>query len=108
MADSGENPTAMEPHVDLVRKSFGKDVLNRGILNTSAREPCVCGLYQYYSQKCGCVYKSVFLKCGRTLSEKTGDPILCPAGHRRKIKVETALVPFRCRKCRKGMASEKQ
>ncbi|KAI0834044.1 hypothetical protein F5Y06DRAFT_307218 [Hypoxylon sp. FL0890] len=90
------------PDVDIVKRSFGKDVLKRGILNASTQDPCPCGTYQYYSQKCGCLYKSVFLKCGKTISQKTGEPILCPAGHGRKIRVEDAVVPFRCQICRRG------
>ncbi|KAI0112342.1 hypothetical protein F4776DRAFT_640947 [Hypoxylon sp. NC0597] len=92
----------MEPNVDLVKRSFAADVRKRAIPNTSTEDQCVCGTYQYYSQKCGCLYKSVFLKCGRTVSEKTGEAILCPAGRRRKVKVETAMVPFRCAECRRG------
>ncbi|KAI1406787.1 hypothetical protein F5Y13DRAFT_176374 [Hypoxylon sp. FL1857] len=95
----------MDPKVDIVKRSFDKDVRKRGILNTSAREPCECGMYEYYSQKCGCLYKSVFLKCGKTVSEKTGNPILCQAGRGRNVKVESAVVPFRCASCRIGYAN---
>ncbi|OTA90058.1 hypothetical protein M434DRAFT_33883 [Hypoxylon sp. CO27-5] len=104
MADLHDDLTAMEPNIDLVKRDFTGDVWNRAVLNNSAQDQCVCGTYQYYSQKCGCLYKSVFLKCGKTISEKTGDHILCPAGRGRKVRVETAMVPFRCAGCRRGNA----
>ncbi|KAI0171672.1 hypothetical protein GGR52DRAFT_591531 [Hypoxylon sp. FL1284] len=84
---------------ELIKKSFEKDVLKRAVNNTSD-DPCSCGLYKYYSQKCGCIYKSVYLKCGKTISEKTGRPILCGLGRGRNVKVQDALVPFYCKNCR--------
>ncbi|KAI1104843.1 hypothetical protein F4804DRAFT_341582 [Jackrogersella minutella] len=90
----------MKPDIHLVKRDFEVDVQKRGVLNIFAKEPCVCGLYTYYSQKCGCFYKRVFLKCGKTKSQKTGDSILCAAGRGRKIDVKTAMVPFNCEKCR--------
>ncbi|XXG98025.1 hypothetical protein Hte_004342 [Hypoxylon texense] len=91
----------MESNVELVTNSFRRDVLTRGVVNSAAPTPCECGLYQYYSQKCGCLYKSVHLKCGNTLSENTGMPILCRAGRGRKVRVHDAVVPFHCAECRR-------
>ncbi|KAI1382884.1 uncharacterized protein F4822DRAFT_439224 [Hypoxylon trugodes] len=92
----------MDPNLDVVKRSFRTDVLKRKVVNTSAKEPCSCGLYQYYSHKCGCIYKSVHFKCGKTTSEKTGDRILCPSGRGRKIRVNSAIVPFNCAQCRRN------
>ncbi|KAI4868236.1 hypothetical protein F4820DRAFT_411280 [Hypoxylon rubiginosum] len=90
----------MASNVELVRNRFHKDMWKRAVTNTSARIPCSCGKYQYYSQKCGCLYTSVHLKCGKTLSDKSGLPILCKAGHGRKVRVWDVLVPFYCEECR--------
>ncbi|KAI1770579.1 hypothetical protein F4818DRAFT_446195 [Hypoxylon cercidicola] len=90
----------MAPNLELITRRFEKDVQKRGVTNPLAHDSCKCGQYQYHSQKCGCVYKSVFLKCGETVSKKTGDPILCRAGRGRIVKVQDVLVPFYCPKCR--------
>ncbi|KAI0880147.1 uncharacterized protein GGS22DRAFT_175649 [Annulohypoxylon maeteangense] len=88
--------------VDLIKKGFELDVMKRAIDNTAARNPCPCGMYQYYSQKCGHLYKKIHLKCGRSTSKKTGDAILCSAGRLRRVDVETAMVPFHCSTCRQS------
>ncbi|KAI0381646.1 hypothetical protein F5Y04DRAFT_280726 [Hypomontagnella monticulosa] len=93
----------MDSQVDIVKRYFYVDVAKRAVVNTSAKEPCVCGCYQYYSQRCGCLYKSVHLKCGKTKSSN-GNVILCREGRRRKIRVESAVVPFRCPLHRNGYA----
>ncbi|KAI2625384.1 hypothetical protein GGS26DRAFT_600105 [Hypomontagnella submonticulosa] len=94
--------TEVDTQIDVVKRNFHKDVVHRAVFNTSAREPCACGCYEYYSQRCGCLYKSVYLKCGKTKSKKTGKAILCKAGYGRKVRVEDVVVPFRCPRHRQG------
>ncbi|KAI1451230.1 hypothetical protein F4805DRAFT_452128 [Annulohypoxylon moriforme] len=87
--------------IDLVKRDFDLDVMRRGVDNPNARRPCPCGLYRYYSLKCGHPYKKVHLKCGRSTSKKTGNVVLCSAGRSRVVDVETARVPFNCADCRR-------
>ncbi|KAI1759098.1 hypothetical protein GGR53DRAFT_471678 [Hypoxylon sp. FL1150] len=90
----------MSSNKDIVSREFELDVFKRGVLNPSASDPCKCGYYQYQSMKCGCIFKGVYLKCGRVFSSKTGAPILCKQGHGRRVQVHDAVVPFYCKECR--------
>ncbi|KAI1447312.1 hypothetical protein F5Y02DRAFT_380532 [Annulohypoxylon stygium] len=87
---------------ELVRNNFKIDVLKRAVVSNATVEPCACGKYQYFSQKCGHLYKSVYLKCGKFHSSKTGEPTLCRTGYQRVVDVCTAVVPFYCATCRKA------
>ncbi|KAI1086536.1 hypothetical protein F5B19DRAFT_478873 [Rostrohypoxylon terebratum] len=93
---------AEESGFELVRGSLKVDVLKRAVISAAPLNPCACGKYQYFSQKCGHPYKSVHLKCGKMTSAKTGRPVLCPAGRQRVVNVETAVVPYYCQSCRQS------
>ncbi|KAI6088725.1 hypothetical protein F4821DRAFT_257564 [Hypoxylon rubiginosum] len=103
----------MAPTTALVIREFDIDVYQRGVVNPASDHSCTCGSYQYYSQKCGCLYKTVLLKCGKTHSKK-GNTVLCREGRGRKVRVFDAMVPFNCAQCRrnngrwKGQADDHQ